>query len=110
MHGRTHGHLQGLQIEAPRFAVGAENDAQELVYFARDLPVDRFRRFFSWAEGEVSSTGRNWQICSFTSNSWSPRSRKRWLSATSRWALAKRAGEESISVTVLPFTLRVSRW
>jgi hypothetical protein len=109
MQGRTDRHLQGFQIQTPRLAAGAEGYAQQLVYFARDFVLDRFRRFFSWADGEVSSTGRNSQICSLTSNSCSPSSRKRWHSATSRRALAKLAGEENVSVTVLPFTLRVSR-
>ena len=55
----------------------AEDDAQQLVYFARDFLLDRFRRFFSWADGDASSTGRNWQIRSLTSSSCSPSSRKR---------------------------------
>jgi hypothetical protein len=109
MQGRTDGHLQGFQIQTPRFATGAEGYAQQLVYFARDFVLDRFRCFFSWADGEASSTGRNSQICSLTSNSCSPSSRKRWHSATSRCALAKLAGDENVSVTVLPLTLRVSR-
>jgi hypothetical protein len=69
MHGRAHRHLDGFQIEMSRFAAGAEDDAQQLLYFARDFLLDRFSRFFSWADGEVSSTGRNAQICSLTSNS-----------------------------------------
>ena len=43
--------------------------AQQLVYFARDFLLDGFGRFFSWADGAVSPTGRNSQICSLTSNS-----------------------------------------
>ena len=39
----------------------------------------------------------------FCSLSCSPDSRKRWRWATSRCALAKLAGEENVSVTVLPF-------
>jgi hypothetical protein len=94
MQGRTDRHLQGFQIQTPRFVAGAEGYAQQSFYFARDFVLDRFRRFFSWADGEVPSTGRNWQIRSLTSNSCSPSSRKRWHSATSRCALAKLAGEK----------------
>jgi len=53
----------------PRLAAAGEDDTQQLVYFARDFLRDCFRRFFSRADGEVSSTGRNWQICSLTANS-----------------------------------------
>jgi hypothetical protein len=35
----------------------------------RDFLLDRLGRFFSWADGGVSATGRNWQICSLTANS-----------------------------------------
>jgi hypothetical protein len=100
MHGRTHGHLQGFQIPPPRLATGAKGNAQQLFYFARDFLLDRFDRLFSLTDGEASSTGRISQICSLTFNSCSPSSRKRWHSATSRWALAKPAGEENVSVTV----------
>ena len=47
MHGRTHRRLDCFQIQTPGFASATENHAQELVYFARDLQADRFRRFFS---------------------------------------------------------------
>ena len=69
MHGRTHRHLQGFQIQTSRLAAGTEGDTQQLFYFARDFLLNRFRRFFSWADGAASSTGRNAQICSLTSNS-----------------------------------------
>ena len=69
MHGRTHCHLQGFQIQTSRLAAGTEGDTQQLLYFARDFLLDRFGRFFSWADGALSSTGRNAQICSLTSNS-----------------------------------------
>ena len=59
MHSRTHGHLQGFQIQTPRLAAGAEGDAQQLTYFARNFFLDRFGRFFSWADGAVPSTGRS---------------------------------------------------
>ena len=69
MHGRAHGHLHGFQIPTPRRAAGVEDDAQQLVYFTGDFLLDDFDRFFSCADCLVSSTGRNWQISSFTSNS-----------------------------------------
>jgi hypothetical protein len=69
VHGRAHSHLDSLQIHQPCFVSGAEDDAQELVYFARDLLLDNFGRFFSWADGWSSSTGRSWQTRSLTSKS-----------------------------------------
>ena len=69
VHGRAHRHLDRLQIHQPCFVSGAEDDAQELVYFARDLLLDNFGRFFSWADGWSSSTGRSWQTRSLTSKS-----------------------------------------
>ncbi len=109
MHRSTDCCLDTLEIEsAGRLAV-AKNDVQQLLYFAGDFLLDRFGRFFSWAGDVASVTGRSSQIRSFTSSSCSPSSRKRWHSATSRRALAKPAGEGKVSVTVFPFTLRVSR-
>ena len=72
MHGRANRHLDGFEIEVAGFASGAEDDAQQLIYFARDFLLDRFDhfgRFFSWADDGISATGRSWQICSLTSNS-----------------------------------------
>jgi hypothetical protein len=69
MHGRAHRHLDGFQVQTAALVAPVEDDPQQLVYFARDFLLDRFGRFFSWADGEVSSTGRNSQICSLTSNS-----------------------------------------
>ena len=69
VHGRTHGRLQSFHLPTPRLAAGAEGHAQQLVYFTRDFLLDGFGRFFSWADGAVSPTGRNSQICSLTSNS-----------------------------------------
>ncbi len=34
MQGRAHRHVDGFQIETPRFAAGVDDDAQQLVYFA----------------------------------------------------------------------------
>jgi len=59
MHGRANRHLDGPEIEVTRFALRAEDDTQQLVYFAGDFLLDRFCRFFSWADGEVASTGRS---------------------------------------------------
>ncbi len=68
MHRRAHRHLHRLQVEPSALALGAENHRQELLYFACDRLLDRFRRFFSAAFNSSSpSTGRNWQIFSFTS-------------------------------------------
>ena len=69
VHGRAHSHLDSFQIHKPSLAAGAEDDAQELVYFARDLLLDSFGRFFSWAVSWDSSTGRNWQTRSLISKS-----------------------------------------
>ena len=68
MHHRPHDHLGGFQVQAPRLAAAVENDAQQLVYFARDFLLDGFRRFFS-SDERVSATGRARQIFSLTSNS-----------------------------------------
>jgi hypothetical protein len=66
MQGRTHGHLGRLQIETARLASLLKDHTQELIYFARDFLADGFRRFFS-SGASVSSTGRAWHICVFTS-------------------------------------------
>ena len=109
MHGRTHSHFDGFQIEPPCFTATSEDRTHKVLYFTRDFLTDRFGRFFSWADSGFSSTGLNPQICSLTSNNCPPNARKRWYSVTSRWALAKLAGEDKVSVTVLPSTLRVNR-
>jgi len=67
VHGRAHRHLDSLQIEAARFAAGAKDNAQELIYVARDFLEDRFGRFFSSSVCSVSSTGRKRQIFRLTS-------------------------------------------
>ena len=66
MHAGAHKHLDGFQIETPRLTASAENDAQQLVYFARDFLADSCRRFFSCGVS-VSSTGRRAQMFSLTS-------------------------------------------
>ena len=59
VHGRAHRHLDGFQIQTPRLSATVEDDAQQLVYFARDLLADRFRRFFSSGESTSGSDGRS---------------------------------------------------
>ena len=57
MHSGTDRCLNTLQVElAGRLAV-AENDAKQLLYFARDFFLDRFGRFFSCVDGAACSTG-----------------------------------------------------
>ena len=68
MHGGSQSALDGFQVESAVVAALLKNHAQESVYFAGDFVLDRFGRFFSWADGRVSSTGRNSQICSLTSS------------------------------------------
>jgi hypothetical protein len=66
MHGRTHGDLDGFQIETSRLASFRKDDAQQSIYFAADFLLDSFERFFSCALSD-SVTGRVRQIFSFTS-------------------------------------------
>jgi hypothetical protein len=66
MQGRPHRQLDGFQIETTGLAAAAEDDAQELVYFARDLALDRFGRFFSCGVCSVCSMGRKRQIFRLT--------------------------------------------
>jgi hypothetical protein len=69
MQGGPQSGLDRLQIEPTVVVALLKNNPQEPVYFAGDFLLDRFGRFFSWADGRVSSTGRNSQICSLTSKS-----------------------------------------
>jgi hypothetical protein len=55
-------HLDSLQIEVARLAASAKDNAQELIYVARDFLEDRFGRFFSSSVCSVWSTGRKRQI------------------------------------------------
>lgn len=66
VHGGTRRGLDGFQIEVAGLAPCGEDDVEKLSYFADDLLLDRFRRFFS-CELSVSSTGRARQIFSLTS-------------------------------------------
>lgn len=76
MHDRSHDHLDGFQVQASRLTVAVVDDAQQLIYFARDFLADGFRRFFSSGD-RVSAAGRARQIFSLTSNS-------SWLSRRKR--------------------------
>lgn len=67
MHRGTDHCLDTLQIELAGCPAVAENDAQQLLYFADDFLLDRFGLFFSWADGAVSATGRRAQIRVLTS-------------------------------------------
>src|SRR5208283_2129233 len=102
MQGRAHRHLDRFQIETARRAASAEDDAQQLVYFAPDFLADRFRRFFSSGVISSSGTGRKRHICSLTTTSSRQSSWKRWNWATSRCALRSAAAVGKVSVTVLP--------
>lgn len=66
MQGGTEGHLHCLQVQATGLLTLGEDTAQQCGYFACDLALDRFRRFFSSAVG-VASTGRARQIFSLIS-------------------------------------------
>jgi hypothetical protein len=101
VHRRPHPHLDRFQIQTAGLAAAREQDAQKLVYFARDFLADRFGRFFPSGES-VSSTGRRRQILRLTSTNaplkdWSLRN-----SAISPSALRTAAGEGRFWVAVLP--------
>jgi hypothetical protein len=66
VHGSTSSRFDGFQIEAAGVAQFGEDHVQQLVYFAGDLLMNRFGRFFSCGV-RLSSTGRNRQIFSLTS-------------------------------------------
>ena len=66
MHGGAQGHFHRLQIHATGLLTLGKDDVQQAGYFARDLGLDRFGRFFSSALS-VSSTGRARQISTLIS-------------------------------------------
>src|SRR5579863_5743466 len=66
MHDGAHKHLDGFKIETPRLTASAEDDVQQLVYFARDFLANSRRRFFSCGVS-LSSTGRRAQMFSLIS-------------------------------------------
>ena len=67
VHGRTHGHLDGFQIQTTRLAPFGENELQEMFYFAGDLLLEDPRGFF-FDGVSPSSTKRARQIFSLTLN------------------------------------------
>jgi hypothetical protein len=67
VHGVPHQHLDGLQIDRACLMPIADDDLYDPAYFLGNFLLDRFCRFFSCGEN-VSSTGRNLQILSLTSN------------------------------------------
>jgi len=67
VHRVPHQHLDGLQIDRAGLMPIAEDDLYDPAYFLGNFLLDRFCRFFSCAV-KVSSTGRNLQILSLTSN------------------------------------------
>jgi hypothetical protein len=67
VHGRAYDHLHGLHLATPSLAKATTENAQQLVYFARDFLLDCFIRFFSSGESTSGSDGRIWQICALIS-------------------------------------------
>jgi hypothetical protein len=76
MHRSPHCHLDRFEVETASLAAVLKDDAEQPAYFVFDFPLNRFRRFFSWAVN-ASSTGLAWQIFSFTSSRLWLRSRNR---------------------------------
>jgi len=105
MHGRPHRHFHSFQVQTPGFVPAVEDDAQQLVYLARDFPMNRFGRFFPWALSAACSTGRRRQIFSLISTKARPNSRYLRNSAISCSAFRTAAEVGSASLTVLPRTL-----
>jgi hypothetical protein len=104
MHRVAYQHLNRFQFEASALVPSAKDNLKKPIYFLGDLALDDFRRFFSCVVS-VSSTGRAWQICSFTStkerlNSWYCRN-----AAISASVLRCAAGLAKLSDTVLPSDL-----
>ena len=67
VHGRADCRLDRFQIQMPGLAPATENDAQKLIYLARDFLADRFCSFFPWADGAASPIGRKRQTEALTS-------------------------------------------
>jgi hypothetical protein len=108
MQSGAKGHLHRFQIHAASLPALGKDAARQRGYFARDLGVDRFGGFFS-SGVSVSSTGRVRQIFSLTST----KDRSNWRYwrkvAVSLSVLRWSAGVAKLSVTDLPFTLKVNR-
>jgi ABC-type oligopeptide transport system ATPase subunit len=77
VHGRTHSHLDGFQIQATCPAPFRENELQETLYLAGDFLLDDFCRRFFFCGVSSSSTGRARQIFSLTSSNSCASRRKR---------------------------------
>jgi hypothetical protein len=56
----------GFQIRMAGLTANVEDDAQQLVYFAREFLGDRFGRLLSWGVRSVRSMGRERQIFRLT--------------------------------------------
>jgi hypothetical protein len=69
VHGGSQSDFDRFQVEPAVAAALLKNKVQKSFYFAGDFLLDRFGRFFSWADGRAASTGRNSQICSLTLSS-----------------------------------------
>ena len=67
MHRRAHSHFDRFQIQTLALAAIVKDGTEQLVYFARDFLLNRFRRFFSCSLDGCSSTGRSQQIFSLIS-------------------------------------------
>jgi hypothetical protein len=104
MQSGAKGHLHRFEIGLAGLLVLGEDASQQRGYFARDLVLDRFGRFFS-SGVSVSSTGRARQIFSLISTKDRSSCRYRRKLSISRSALRCSAGVAKLSVTVLPFTL-----
>jgi len=101
MHGRTHRHFDGFQIQTPRLAALLKDDAQQLAYFVRDFLLDRFGRFFSWGVCSGCSMGRKRQILRFTSTNLLVNARNLRNSAISPSAFRTAASDGRFCVAVL---------
>jgi hypothetical protein len=78
VHAGTNCHLHRFQIQTAGFFYRAEQEPEQMLYFAGDFLLNDFRRFFFCAVSSCSgSRGRAWQIFSLTSNNCSASSRKR---------------------------------
>src|SRR6185369_79586 len=109
VHGRAHGHLEGFQIQSACLSAAVEDDAQELVYFARDFLEDRGGCFFSTDESPSGCAGRIWQIWALISISSLCRPCNLRNSAISRSAFRVAEWSGKDWVTDFPLTLYVRR-
>jgi hypothetical protein len=80
----------------------AEDERQQMFYFAGDFLLDRFRRFFSWGVASSSVVGRKRQRVLLTSTKSRLNCCHFRYSSISCSALRCAAGLANDSVTVLP--------